>query len=112
MYESDLTRFMRRFLEEHPVLPILEGDVVHFVHVGEAQDVAIAASMLDSSRPTPMARVDGTGFFHASFPIAPRSRIEYAFQVDLGQLAPDPRNPDRIEVDGSPMSEVLNRMLS
>lgn len=96
------------FLAEHPALPLQEPGWVHFLYQGEAEDVAIAGSMLDGSRPAPLARVAGTDLWHASFAIEPGARWEYRFQVDYGDWQVDPRNPRKAPGTSTPeVSEVV-----
>ncbi|HEX6881750.1 MAG TPA: PQQ-binding-like beta-propeller repeat protein [Planctomycetota bacterium] len=95
------------FLAEHTELPLVEPGWVHFLYQGEAEDVAVAGSMLDGSRPAPLARVAGTDLWHASFPIEPGARWEYRFQVDYGDWKADPRNPRTVPSSGPPLSELV-----
>jgi len=104
---SDKAAAVDAFLVEHPELPIVEGDLVHFLYRGDVQDVAVTGSMLDGS-PESMERIAGTDLHHKTYRIEPGTRWEYAFQVDFGRPVADPRNPRTTPADDGPdLSEVL-----
>lgn len=81
------------FLGAHTSVPIVEGEYVHFIYRGEANDVAIAGSMNESDAPEPMQRIEGTDLFHRSYRLEPGVRWEYRFQVDFDSWKTDPNNP-------------------
>ena len=120
--EHDFGRFLRSvdtaedpgaalasFLEQQETLPIVEGNFVHFVYQGEAEDVAIAGSMTGGRRTEALARVPGTNVFHRSYTIEPGARWEYRFQVDFDEWQADPRNSRTAPArwGDAPVSEVL-----
>jgi len=78
--------------ERQKRFPIVEGDFVHFLYRGEATDVAIAGSMIDSGTPEPLERVPGTDLFHRTYRLEPGARWEYRFQIDFEEWVTDPRN--------------------
>jgi len=95
------------FLAAHPSLPIVEGGQAHFLYRGKAEDVALAGSWIDGSRPDPLQRVAGTDLFHRSYPIEAGARWEYRLQIDYGDWISDPANPRTAPADfGNPMSVV------
>jgi len=84
------------FEKEHPNWPLVDGDRVHFLYRGEAQDVAILGSMLDSSATAPLERVAGTDLFYRTFQLDPATRWEYLYQVDFEKQVPDPKNSAKV----------------
>lgn len=103
---SDPAARIDAFLAEQDSFPILEGDLVHFVYRGEADDVAVSGSMTGGAAEA-MARVPGTDFYHRTYRIVPGARWEYTFQVDYGDRIVDPRNPRTVPGDYAPVSEVV-----
>lgn len=95
------------FLAAQESFPILEGNRVHFVYRGEAEDVAVQGSMTGTSKAEPMARVAETDLFHRSYAIEPGARWEYSFQVDFDQVVVDPRNSRTSPGRRGPTSEVV-----
>jgi enterochelin esterase family protein len=113
MVEVEATPRIERVLlveslfEQHPTSPILDGNRVHVLWRGEAEDVALLGSMNADGRATPMSRVDGTDLWVKSFDIEDGARWEYAFQVDYGPPLLDPRNPRSVPATfGEGMSEI------
>ena len=84
------------FLKAHATLPIVEGDYVHFIYLGDASDVALEGSWLDAGSAEPMKRIKGTDLFHKSVKLEPGGRWEYRFQVDFDKKVTDDRNPRRV----------------
>lgn len=93
----------------HDSMPIVEGEYIHFVFRGEADDVSIAGSMNDSESPEPMTRVPGADLFYRSVRLEPGGRWEYRFQVDYEDWKTDPNNSRSVPVmEGEGMnSEVV-----
>ena len=90
-------------------IPLVEGERVHFLYRGAAQDVAIVGDMVrDRSRPHTMSRVPGTDFFHRSYPLEPGGLWQYYFLVDYEDAVLDPRNPQQrpalSAIHGNPQS--------
>ena len=105
---SDKDAVVDAWFAEHPELPILEGELVHFVYRGEVEDVAVTGSMLDGTSPESMERIAGTDVHYKTYRIEPGTRWEYAFQVDFGPLKADPANPRTTPAGNGPdISEVL-----
>ncbi len=96
------------FLQAHESLPLVEGERVHFVFVGEAEDMAIVGTMTPDGNPVVMERVAGTDLYHQSFELEPGGRWEYQFVRDFGERLADPRNPRTVPArqGESPASEL------
>lgn len=93
---SDREGMITAWLEQQKQFPVVEGDsTVHFVYRGNVKDLVIAGDMLETGRPLAMHRVADTGFYYASFTIAPDARVAYQFTHDLDKTEPDPRNTRR-----------------
>lgn len=82
--------------EKHPRMPWVEGEYVHFLYRGDASDVSIAGSMLETEAPEAMHRLDGTDLFYRTYRFEPGSRWEYRYQVDYETWMADPLNDDRV----------------
>jgi outer membrane protein assembly factor BamB/enterochelin esterase-like enzyme len=95
------------FMNAQDGFPILEGEYVHFVYRGDAEDVAITGSMTDYQLEDPLERIEGTDLYHRSYAIEPGARWEYRFNVDFENLGPDPSNPRRVPGYEGDVSEVL-----
>lgn len=93
---ADKNAAIDAFLERQESFPIREGDLLHFVYRGEADDVAVAGNLIASGSPQQLARVPGTDFFHATLEAAPGVAWEYHFIKDFGEQLPDPLNPHRV----------------
>jgi predicted alpha/beta superfamily hydrolase len=107
-HADDRAERVAAFLAEGAAFPVQEPGRVHFLFQGEAQDVAIAGSMIDESKPDALARIAGTDLWHRSYAIEPGARFEYRFQVDFGDWSADPRNPRTVPGGGGPpLSEVV-----
>lgn len=89
----DKPAVIAEFLDARESLPIVEGDRVHFVFVGEAEDMAIVGTMTPAGGAEAMYRVAGTDLFHRSFAVEPGGRWEYQFVRDFSERLTDPRNP-------------------
>ncbi len=93
-----------RFLDEHPSMPVIEDEgYVHFVYVGEGDDVAVMGTMAPEGET--MYRVSGSSFFYRGYPIEADARWDYGFMVDYQSPIKDPRNTD----SSGPGSEVKMR---
>lgn len=97
---DDKQAMIAALLAKHAGGPIVEGGFVHFLFRSNAQDVAIAGSMLDSGTATPMHHAAGTDLFHRSFELTPATRWEYRFQIDFEKWETDPRNPRSVPTMG------------
>lgn len=93
---EDKAAMIDTFLAEHPETPIVENDYIHFVYRGEADDVAVDGTMLNTSVAEPMQRIEGTDFFHRTFRLEPGVRWQYRFQLDFDKWVTDERNPRTI----------------
>jgi enterochelin esterase-like enzyme/outer membrane protein assembly factor BamB len=96
---------VERLLAGREALPVVEDGQVHFFWRGRAEDVAVLGSMVDGGA-EPLRRI-GAELFHGAYPIEPGARYEYLFQVDFGNVVPDPLNPRTVPGDRGPVSEVV-----
>jgi outer membrane protein assembly factor BamB len=107
---DDRAERVAAFLAEGAAFPVQEPGLVHFLFQGDAQDVAIAGSMIDESKSDALTRIAGTDLWHRSYALEPGARFEYRFQVDFGDWIADPRNPRTVPGGaGPPLSEVVTR---
>ena len=95
------------FMVAQQGVPVVEGEYVHFVYRGDADDVAITGSMTEYQVEEPLDRIEGTDFFYKSFVIEPGARWQYQLNVDFDNLGPDPANPRRVRGAQGDSSEVL-----
>jgi len=97
------------FFKTHDSLPLVEGEYVHFVYRGDATDVSIVGTMLDSQSPEALTRVEGTDLFYRTFRLEPASRWEYRFQVDYEEWKIDPQNTRTVPLvdDEGEASELI-----
>ncbi len=102
----DASARIAAFVDEQESFPLVDGEFVHFVYVGEAEDVAIVGSMTGGRAAESLARVPGTNFFHRTYRLEPGARWEYGFQVDFGRPGVDPRNPRTVPGRRGPSSDV------
>jgi enterochelin esterase family protein len=83
------------FLKDKGPMPLIEApDLVHFVHRGEASDVAVSGNFLDWDEEIPLHRIEGTDLHVRSHRLDPEGCYEYALRVDFGEPLPDPGNPE------------------
>lgn len=106
-HAADASALLDDWFATQTSFPILEGDLVHFVYRGDAEDVAVTGSMNPAGRPEPLARVAGTDLFQRTFRIEPGARWEYGFQIDFGETTPDPLNPRTVPTRRGELSEVV-----
>lgn len=104
---ADAGALIDDWMATQPGFPVLEGDLVHFVHRADAEDVAVTGSMSPTGRPEPLTRVAGTDLFHRTYRIEPGARWEYGFQVDFGATIPDPLNPRTVPARRGELSELV-----
>jgi outer membrane protein assembly factor BamB len=95
------------FMNSQQSVPVLEGNLVHFVYRGSVEDIAITGSMTEYFLEEPMERVEGTDLYYKTYEIAPGARWEYQYNVDFENLGPDPANPRRVPGIRGDTSEVL-----
>ena len=94
------------FLAAHAELPILDGNIVHFVYRGEVDDLGLGADFFPAEKP--MYRIEGTDLFFRSVLLEPAARFEYYYSV-FGQIRVDPFNPRRTDVGGMEVSVLTTR---
>ena len=83
------------FLAEHPTLPILEGNLVHFVYHGEVDDLAVSGNFIRDGSEHAMHRVAGTDFYFRSYELPEKAAFSYRFSIFEEKIT-DPANPQRI----------------
>lgn len=93
------------WLAAHERMPLIEGEIVHFLYRGVANDVGIESALSPQGSQS-LRRVAGTDLFYRSFEVDPRARIEYGFIVDFGEPQPDPGNPYAAAGAGGDRSEL------
>ena len=86
------SEMVESFLADHPTLPILEGNLVHFVYRGEVDDLAVGGNFIRDSGEHAMHRVDGTDFYFRSYELPERAVFTYRFSV-FDESMTDPANP-------------------
>ncbi|MCH9650308.1 MAG: PQQ-binding-like beta-propeller repeat protein [Deltaproteobacteria bacterium] len=85
---------VERFLAEHPVLPILEGNLVHFVYHGEVDDLAVSGNFIRDRSEHAMHRVEGTDFYFRSYELPEKAIYSYRFSI-FDENMIDPANPQK-----------------
>ncbi len=88
------------FLEGREV-PLVDGTKVTFVFHGEADEVALRHWVYGLPAAVPLVRVPGTNLWYHTIELPEGSRVEYKYQVTIGQetrLIHDPLN-DRLARD-------------
>jgi len=86
---------IRAFLEARS-FPIAEGSRVTFVYRGAADAVYLQHWIYGLPSAVPFQRLEGTDLWYLEQEIPPRSRVEYKFEVQTGELSRlirDPLNP-------------------
>ncbi len=78
---------------KHEQLPIVEGQYIHFLFRGDAEEVVLGGSLIDQGAADTLARLAGTDLFYRTYKLEPGGRWEYRFQTDFGDWVTDPRNP-------------------
>ena len=62
--------------------PVVEGDVVHFVYLGDENDVALASDMFGARQEKPMVHVTNTRLHYYSMKLPKDQRANYVFFVN------------------------------
>ena len=96
------SEMVESFLAEHPTLPILEGNLVHFVHHGEVDDLALSGNFIREGEHA-MHRVEGTDFYFRSYELPEKAVFTYRFSV-FDESMTDPANPHKTGPEGSEQS--------
>lgn len=84
---------LEELLGEIESFPWIDGNRVHLLYRGEAQDVAVVSAMAGAASSVGMEHLEGTDLFYETFEVAPGTRWEYHFLVDLETEMADPLNP-------------------
>ena len=87
---------VQQFLQEHSRFPLMEEGFVHFIYVGEVEDVALQATMMPSGRAESLHRIEGTNFHFRTYELGKKGRIDYRFQIDFEDWVTDPGNPRKV----------------
>jgi enterochelin esterase-like enzyme/outer membrane protein assembly factor BamB len=106
---DDQAAMIDALFAKHGTTPLVEGDWLHFVYRSDAEDVAIAGSIVDAQSVEPLTHVEGTDLFYGSYRVEPATRWQYQFQENYEGWKTDPHNPRTVpsgEGD-SLLSEVL-----
>jgi outer membrane protein assembly factor BamB len=103
---EDRDRLIDEFMAAQDEVPIIEGDLAHFVYRGEVEDLGIGGSLFPAE--APMYRVEGTNFYFRSVTVEPGARFEYYYSV-FGEIQPDPLNPRKSNVWGPEISVMTSR---
>jgi len=82
------------FLAENPTLPILEGNLVHFVYHGEVEDLAVSGNFIREGGEHVMHRVEGTDFYFRTYELPEKAVFSYRFSV-FDKTMTDPANPHK-----------------
>jgi len=90
---DDKEALIDQFLAEQKSLPVVEGEYVHFLFRGEAEDVAMEGNILPAGGSAGLERVDGTDLYYKTVTLEPGTRWEYRFIKDLSERLVDPHNP-------------------
>ena len=91
------------FMAEHEKLPLIEGELVHFVFRGEVDDLGIAGNFFRDGQEHPMHRVGGTDFFFRTVELPKAAHFTYRF-TEFDQPMTDPVNPHKSGPEGREQS--------
>jgi enterochelin esterase family protein len=95
------------FLAEHESFPVVDGEWVHFLYRGDAEDLAIVGSLVGDGSEG-LERLPGTDLFHYSARLEPGTRWEYRFVKNLEENLTDPMNPRTVPAGrGTEYSELV-----
>jgi enterochelin esterase family protein len=86
-----------RLAQEHD-FPLLDGQMVTFVFVGEADEVRLRNWIWGLDGSLPFQRIEGTALWYRELELPPKSRVEYKIEVrrgDSNEWILDPLNPHR-----------------
>lgn len=98
-----------QFLAEQKSLPVVDGEYVHFVFRGEAEDVALEGNIIPGGGTEGLEQVAGTDFYYKTFKVEPGTRWEYRFVKNLEDSITDPHNSRTVPAygDGGTFSELV-----
>ena len=104
---DDKAAVVDAFLAQHGSFPIVDGEWVHFLYRGDAQDVGISGRLVGDGNEG-LERLPGTDLFHYSARLEPGTRWEYRFIKDLDENITDPMNPRTVPAQRGPdLSELV-----
>jgi enterochelin esterase-like enzyme len=93
---SDTSK-VKEFLEAHK-FPLVEGTVVTFVWIGNADGVSLRHWVFGLESSTSLTRAPNSELWYLTLEIPPASRVEYKFEIHRGggsEWIEDPLNPNR-----------------
>lgn len=90
---EDPSLWIEHLMRTTESFPIREGDLVHFVYRGEADNVGLTGSWLGQRRELELARLGATGLHARTVRIDPALRLAYGYRVDFDTIETDPLNP-------------------
>ncbi len=93
---ADKAAVVDRFFDAQESFPLVEGDIVHFLYRGTAQDMAVAGDMIGDRTEESMTRLPGTDLFYYSTRLLSDARVSYHFIKDFEERLTDPRNPRKL----------------
>ncbi len=91
------------FLAEHPEVPIVDGEWVHFVYRGEVEDLVVGGNLFQDGQEHPLHRIEGTDVYFLSVQLPAKSHFTYHF-AQFDERMPDPKNPRKVGPEGREQS--------
>ncbi len=91
------------FMAENPRLPLIEGNLVHFIYRGDVDDLALAGNLIRDGEEHLMQRVGGTDFYFLTMELPPAAHFTYHFS-EFDQPMADPGNPHKMGPEGREQS--------
>ncbi len=88
----DKAAVIDRYLDAQESFPVIEGEWVHFLYRGPAQDMGIAGDMIGDRAEDAMVRVTGTDLLYYSTRLLPDARVSYYFTRNYEERITDPLN--------------------
>ncbi len=94
---ADKSAAVDRFIDSQESFPVIEGEWVHFLYRGPAQDMGIAGDMIGDRQEEAMTPVAGTDLLVYSTRLVPGARVSYTFTRDFEERLTDPLNPRKFQ---------------
>ena len=92
--ENDRVKIIDRFLNSNR-MPLIEGNIVHFVYRGRGDDVAVASDVFGARQERKMKRLGDSDLYYYSIELPADQRANYVFAVDY-VMTPDANNMNRL----------------
>ncbi len=90
---TDKAALIDEYIAGQKSFPVIEGDsLVHFIYVGEANDMALESDLLGWRFDRGMHRIEDTNLFYYSSPVEADARLNYKFIKNLQQPIRDSLN--------------------